>query len=754
MIGNMRKCVGLIALGLVVCAGGCRRSPQAQEAYYLKDGKERLRRKDYARALLQLRNAVKIAPRDAEAHYQLGLASMEAGELAIGIAHLRRATELDPQLYAAQMSLVQLMLQNGDPAVLADARKRLELVVAARPDDPAALTALGLVEGKLGNPVKADEQFRLALQKDPRHLDASTALARSRLLQNDVAGAETVLRQAVANAPKSAAPLVALAGLYTAGQRLPEAEQPLVRAVALEPASGLALNQLAQLQFRMGRTDAAEESCKRLARLPDPQYRAAHALFLQQTGKKEAAAAELETLYARDRSDRNIRSLLVNSCMESKKFARARSILGEALKANAMDVEALTSRATLNVVEGKLLDAQQDMMQVLRFHPDSATAHQSLALIYKLRGFAGSERQELSEALRLDPDLWPARLDLARNLIRGGAPQEALRVVDETKDPRLKDSVPVIELRNWALLAMHDLTAAQAGIENGLKRSRTNDLLLQSAELMLERKDMAGARARVQEVLKSAPENETALQLLVATYSDPREAAARIQQYLAARPQSAVLQYRLGQCLLACGKTVEARAAWEAARAANPNLVDVAVELARLDLREGKVDTARQMLTPLAAQSNQAMLALSMVERQAGHLDAAIALLRKALDREPQNPMVLNNLAYLLADRGAADEALMLAQKAKEVAPHNASVDDTIGWAYFKKGIYRPALQYFELAVGQEASARHQAHLAMACARLGDVQRARTALDAALKAAPDLPEAQAARQLLSQTGTR
>jgi Flp pilus assembly protein TadD len=108
MIGTLRKHFGIIALTVAVAwtavwTASCARSPQAQEARFLEDGKTRLLKKDYAKALLQFRSAIQVAPQDAEAHYQFGLASIKAGDVAVGIAQLRRATELNPKHYGAQV---------------------------------------------------------------------------------------------------------------------------------------------------------------------------------------------------------------------------------------------------------------------------------------------------------------------------------------------------------------------------------------------------------------------------------------------------------------------------------------------------------------------------------------------------------------------------------------------------------------------------------------------------------------------------
>jgi len=126
---------------------------------------------------------------------------------------------------------------------------------------------------------------------------------------------------------------------------------------------------------------------------------------------------------------------------------------------------------------------------------------------------------------------------------------------------------------------------------------------------------------------------------------------------------------------------------------------------------------------------------------------AAIENYRKVVNLDAKNIMGLNGLAYLLADSRQADEALKYAQQAKELAPENAAIDDTLGWTYYQKGMYPMAVTHLESADARDATPRRKYHLAMAYLKAGDQKRGRQTLDAALKMDPNLPEAQAARQL-------
>jgi len=163
-------------------------------ARFLADGKKQLEQKDYARAILQFKNAVQARPKQAEPWYQLALANQAAGDLRAAVACLRKATELNPKHAEAQLRLAGLMTMAGSKEVVEEGRNRALQVLSTAPDNPEALDTLAVAELRLGEPAKAEEHLREALGKFPQHLQSSVALARLKLSKKDLAGAEHLIQ--------------------------------------------------------------------------------------------------------------------------------------------------------------------------------------------------------------------------------------------------------------------------------------------------------------------------------------------------------------------------------------------------------------------------------------------------------------------------------------------------------------------------------------------------------------------------------
>jgi tetratricopeptide (TPR) repeat protein len=584
-------------------------------------------------------------------------------------------------------------------------------------------------------------------------------LASVKLSQKDMAGAEQVMKEAVAKDPKSKDAAMALARLYRLLRRNPEAEAQLQRAVQIDPKDGAPLIEIGAIQMASGRKDLAEQTYRKAAALPGSDYRTTHAQFLLTQNRTDEAVVELKDLMSKDSKDRQTRNLLVGVYVATNRLPEATKILSDVLAKNSRDVDALFARARIRLMAGQYAEAQRDLINVLNYRADMAQAHHLLAKVYQAQGSMGAYRQELEEAIRRNPQYLNARLEMASVLINSNASQAALDLMDQTPAAQ-KNNIYVLVQRNGALMGLGRWDDAAKGVEAGLKISRSPDLLIQEALLKMQRKDPAGARKSAEEALTLAPDNVRALTILVGTYRAQGQAEAgllSLQERAARYPKSAPIQQYLGAVFLASGKKAEARAAFETAKADNPKSADADLSLAQLDLLDKKPEDARKRLSAVLAKndaSNPAHLMMGAIEWQTGNPAAAIAQYRKVLATDSRNLVALNGLSYLLADQAnQPDEALKYAQQAKELAPNDPAVDDTLGWVYFRKGIYSVAAEHLGVAVAKEPNALRKYHLAMAYFKSGDRPRGTAQLNQALKMDSNLPEAAEALQMAAEAGS-
>jgi Flp pilus assembly protein TadD len=143
---------------------------------------------------------------------------------------------------------------------------------------------------------------------------------------------------------------------------------------------------------------------------------------------------------------------------------------------------------------------------------------------------------------------------------------------------------------------------------------------------------------------------------------------------------------------------------------------------------------------------------LGLLSGMEGNMPEAERWFQRALQINPRAAVAANNLAWLYAERGEKLEtAVQLAQTAHAELPQNAEIKDTLGWAYYKKGLIAFAIRTLTDVVAMEPdNALFHYHLGMAHASNDEDARARAALQRALKLNPNFPGAADARQTLQK----
>ncbi len=73
---------------------------------------------------------------------------------------------------------------------------------------------------------------------------------------------------------------------------------------------------------------------------------------------------------------------------------------------------------------------------------------------------------------------------------------------------------------------------------------------------------------------------------------------------------------------------------------------------------------------------------------------------KKALELNPDQPLVLNYLGYSWVDKGLnLEEAFKMLRRAVELQPNDGYIVDSLGWAHYKLGQYQEAAQTLEKAI-------------------------------------------------------
>jgi Flp pilus assembly protein TadD len=133
-----------------------------------------------------------------------------------------------------------------------------------------------------------------------------------------------------------------------------------------------------------------------------------------------------------------------------------------------------------------------------------------------------------------------------------------------------------------------------------------------------------------------------------------------------------------------------------------------------------------------------------------GQNKLAIEQYHGLLQKNPNDPLTLNNLAILYGLEGDS-RALDMAERAAKVAPDSAAVADTLGWILVQQGALERGKRVLEEAVSSEPSNPEiRYHFAVALAKSGDKSRAKRELEKLLSIEPKVPQWNDAQALLKR----
>jgi Flp pilus assembly protein TadD len=135
-----------------------------------------------------------------------------------------------------------------------------------------------------------------------------------------------------------------------------------------------------------------------------------------------------------------------------------------------------------------------------------------------------------------------------------------------------------------------------------------------------------------------------------------------------------------------------------------------------------------------------------------GYQDEAVREGEKLMKVDGDNPVLLNNMAWLYDQKGDK-RAVDLAKKALEKAPNSPEIMDTLGWLLTRRGDLERGLELLRKAHNTAPKQGDIAyHLAVALDKTGKTVEARRTLERILNARIDFSEAQNARDLLKKLG--
>jgi cellulose synthase operon protein C len=756
----------LVCLLMAALFSGCSRDPNVRKQKYFESGQRYFAEGKYAEAEIQYSNAIRIDPSFARAHDELGKTYLRLGDNNHAFLELTRTVELAPDNYRAHADLANLLItaRNPDGSLQADylkqAKVHLDALREKQPNSAETHEAWSKYYAAQNNVSDAIQEMQQAIAIDPNRSESYLVLG---LLQQSAKltdQAEASYRKAIDKDPKAMNAQLAFGAFYEYCNRLSDAEQQFEHAIDVDPKDPRPRSAIATLFMQEGKKAETESLLQKTKKdLPNNSegYRMLGDYYFH-IGDLDKATTEYEGLYRDHPKDPLVKRNYIQLLILKNRLNEATRLNDEILKSSPRDTDALVSKGQIQIRQNHPDAAVDTVQSALQNDPDNAVAHYQLGLAFDHQHDATRAEAEWRKAVSLDPDLLEAQSALARmELFRGDAAalletsQQIIKIQPNAADGYLLKCLAEMALKNYG--------DAQRDAEEGMQRAPQSPApYVQMGNVQFVQKHYPDAEKYFQQALDKDPSSADGLSGLMNTYAVQKQfdkAIAAANAQIAKSPNNSNFYDLLGTALLTGKKDLPgAEAALHKAIDLDKNNTDALEKLGQVQVQEGATDQAlalyQQSIKDNPREAHFYILSGVLYESKQSW-DQAKAMYQQALSIQPDEPLASNNLAYLMLEQGGnVDVALAMAETARRGMPDSPNTADTLGWAYYQKGVYQSAISQFQeaLRLGEKGGAPDDAvvhyHLGLAYQKANQNALARQQLERALKLSPNYADARKA----------
>lgn len=406
------------------------------------------------------------------------------------------------------------------------------------------------------------------------------------------------------------------------------------------------------------------------------------ARIYQELNKPSKAIVIYEKITDRIGYDYDVLRRMYEIYYDYKEYEKCADVLKAVLQLDPYDAEIIEQLAMLYIRQDKYQEAQDIYEELLRLNPNNKEMQTELVKIYFYRDETDKAFEKFGAIIGKDSLGFREKLQVGELYYNQISKDPNSLGIAKNIFANLQSNYPAEWLPYYYLGAIY---------LNENNRSMSDELF-----------------SRAVEVADTSLDAHVQIGLTYYNMGESVEAEKVLREGLTVNPRDFRLNYLLGLTLQAQGRTEEAVGYYEISSESNPQDINVLSAMALAYNTLGKYD-----------KSNEAY--------------------EKALRIDPNNPLILNNYAYNLSERGEKlDKALEMAKIAIDVEPENASYLDTIGWIYFKLKKYKLAEKYIVKSLSLNGgSAVVNDHLGDVYKEMGETKDALVYWKKALELSPD-----------------
>jgi tetratricopeptide (TPR) repeat protein len=485
--------------------------------------------------------------------------------------------------------------------------------------------------------------------------------------------------------------------------------------------------------------------------------------FYLRLGDGDSAIREYKDGIAKDAKRKSTyQKHIIEVLLQHDRRQEAAELNAQILKQDPKDPDSRGLAATLLLDKGEVAKAITDLQAVVTTAPDNPVSRFNLGRAYTAKSDWEQARQSFQKALEIKPDYMLARLALGKLQLSRNEFETAQKSAEMILGQDRANTTAQLIL-TAALMGQRKYPEAQALLEDMVKTNPSSpDVHLQLGVLHLAQNHYKEAEPPFRRSYELNPADSRGLMGVVRSYLAQNrgdQALLLLQTESDKAPSRLELRIAYANVALDAGKYDLAIAEYQKVLGAlGPEARQRGGVYARLGeayRHKGDYSSAianMQKARETQPDDNSVLANLALTFEEAGRTSESRQVYEAALKLDPNNGLVLNNLAFQLAEHGGdLNDALTKAQKARQLLPNRTEISDTLGWIYLKKGLNDNAIDIFkDLVEKVPAQATYRYHLGLALSQKGLKPQAAKELRESLSHNPSKEEREKIHELLTR----
>ncbi|MFT3847224.1 MAG: PEP-CTERM system TPR-repeat protein PrsT [Propionivibrio sp.] len=729
------------------------KNPKLHEAWQLK-GVVLAAKGDVKAASEAYRKALEIKPDYLPAHSALISYSVDSGNLDEAARQLDALKKVAPS--HPQTSYLQALLLYRQKNFKA-AQESIQQHLKFMPDSALGLQLAGAIDYELKSYSTAESNLLKALPKTPELGLARRTLIATYLRSAQPAKAMATLQPVIDKIDQDSN-MLALAGeVFMQSGETEKAGDYFAKAAALDPENKAKQTSVALSHLAKGDTETAYRELEKIAAV-DTGVTADIALISSQLRMRQfdAALKSIDVLEKKQPENPLAQQLRGTALLGKGDLAGARKGFEQALVKNPAYFPAAASLANLDLSEKNPADAKKRFEDVLAKDAKNMQAMLALAeLQAKTEGKPDEVIAQINKAVSAHPTEMAPRLALIAAYLAARDAKKAVAAAQEALAV-LPDRPEILDAAGRAQQAAEDFNQALAtyGKLANLKPDSPQPHL-RMAEIHLAAKNKEASMQSLRKALAVKPDSleaQRGIMMLELDAGRMAEALAVAKQVQKQRPKEAVGYVLEGDAYAAKKSWNEAAEAFRVGIKQIP-ATELAVKLHAILLAGGKTAEADKFAEGWVKEhAKDLQFRLYLAESANNRKDYVTASkhYRVLVDAQPNNPAMLNNLAWNLSQSNDP-KAIDYAEQAYKLAPEQPAILDTLGTILVDKGDAARGVELLTKASSLASqNSKIRFNLAKALVKTGKKEEAKKELDELAKLGEKFPE-QAAVEKLRQS---